>query len=103
MGFIVPPALFEMRVQSKKFSSTFSRDFDGISSIVFTWLPCSSQERISSRELTWHAKQVWLAAEVCWGCVIASDIAAAQFHNPSQFTAKPLLREMSFLRDGGVG
>ena len=51
-GLYCPPTLFEMRVQSKKFSSIFSRDFDGISSIVSMWLACSSEERISNRETT---------------------------------------------------
>ena len=68
-----------MRVQSKKFSSTFSRDFDGINSIVSTWFACISQEHNSNRQLTWYTKQD-TAPGVCWGCVIASNIAVAQFH-----------------------
>ena len=94
MGFIVAPALFGMRVQSKKFSSTFLRDFDGINSIVSTWFARSSQERNSNRQLTWYTRQD-AAPGVCWGCVIASNIAVAQFHNPSRCAAKTSLSKMS--------
>ena len=70
-GFIVPPpALFEMRVQSKKFSLTFSRDFDGINSIVSMWFACSSQERILNRQLTWYTRQdkgLVGTGGLCWG------------------------------------
>ena len=87
VGFIVAPALFGMRVQSKKFSSTFSRDFDGINSIVSTWFACSSQERNSNRQLTWY-------------CI---NIAVAQFYNPSRCAAKTSLSKMSsvYLKGGG--
>ena len=74
-----PPALFGMRVQSKKFSSTFSDDFDGINSIVSMWFACTSQEHNSNRQLTWYTRQ-GMAPGVCWGCVVASNIAVAQFH-----------------------
>ena len=37
------------------------------------------------------------------GCVIASNIAEVQFHNPPRCTAKPALREMLLLREEGWG
>ena len=85
-----PPALFEMRVQSKKFPSTFSRDFERINSIVLMWFACSSQKRIGTdnpRGILGRI-QVWLAPGVCWGVSSHQIIAAAQFHNPSRCTAK---------------
>ena len=80
VGFIVPsPALFDMRVQSKKFSSTFSRDFDGINSIVSTCFACSSQEHNLNRQRIWYTRQD-TAPGLCWRCVIASNIAVTQCH-----------------------
>ena len=38
------------------------------------------------------------------GCVIASNVVAAQFHNPLRCTTKPALRGMSFSSErGGEG
>ena len=75
MGFIVHPAFFEMRVQSKKFSSSSSRDFDEISSIVQRGLQAAIR-RVSRTENS-HGWQR--------GCVIESNIAAAQFYNPPTY------------------
>ena len=78
-GLYCPPptALFEMRVQSKKFSSTFSRDFDAINSIVSTWFACSSEECIWNRQLTWYTRQDTGLVGLCWDCVIASNYSCS--------------------------
>ena len=51
------------------------------------------------------AKQIWLAAGVCWGFLIASNIATAQFHFARikiHHDAKPSSWEVSFITWRGV-
>ena len=75
-----------MRVQSKKFSSTFSLDFDGINSIVSCGLHAAvrSVSRIDNSRGIPDRIQVWLAPGCVGGVSLHQIIAAVQFHNPSR-------------------
>ena len=71
----------------QKLRNPFRRQWS--STTVFSSL--AVVKTVTKKRLTWDAKQVLLAAGMCWGSVIASTRAAAQpkmFVNTSSFCAE---------------
>ena len=72
--------------------------FDGINSIVSRGLHAADRSVIRT-DNSRGIPEGDTASGVCWGCVIASNIAVAQFHNPSRCAAKT--SSSAYLKGGG--
>ena len=102
VGFIVPPHYLRWEFRARNSLQHFHVILMGLNSVVSTWFACSSQERIWNRQLTWYTRQDTGFVGVSWGCVIASNYSAAQFHNSSK-TSLRKIPQFTWRGRGGEG